>query len=257
LRPQVDADGLWLLAQRPALAQGFAPDCPLVLTPNAAEFGRLRNAAGVGPVGREGCGPARTKKPRVEETAKAAAAAEAEAEAEEEAEEVRSVAQALGGGAAGSVVVLTKGACDVGSDGVHVLRVAGEKGSPRRCGGVGDVLAGTTAVFLQWALRHAQAAAEAAAEEASVEASASEVSAALARSGDGGPYRDGSAPGEDTCDGSAPWEEGLPPALWAAWGAAVVAKRASEAAFALHQRSTTAPDVLAQVGPVAGRMLPN
>ena len=44
---------------------------------------------------------------------------------------------------------------------IRCLLIAGrdevtEKGSPRRCGGQGDITAGTIATFLAWAVRKAQ-----------------------------------------------------------------------------------------------------
>jgi ATP-dependent NAD(P)H-hydrate dehydratase len=61
--------------------------------------------------------------------------------------QVRAVSRALGG-----VTVVLKGVEDIISSGedVYILR---EPGSPRRCGGQGDILSGSLAVALTWALK--------------------------------------------------------------------------------------------------------
>ncbi|CAK9139232.1 unnamed protein product [Ilex paraguariensis] len=50
----------------------------------------------------------------------------------------------------GGVTILRKGKSDLISDGESVKSVS-IYGSPRRCGGQGDVLSGSVAVFLYWA----------------------------------------------------------------------------------------------------------
>uniref|UniRef100_A0A673UKE9 ATP-dependent (S)-NAD(P)H-hydrate dehydratase n=1 Tax=Suricata suricatta TaxID=37032 RepID=A0A673UKE9_SURSU len=110
----IDADGLWLLAQHPALVHGYRR---AVLTPNHVEFHRLSEAVLRGPV-----------------------------DGTDRREAVRRLSQALG-----NVTVVQKGEQDVLSDGQHVLECAHE-GSGRRCGGQGDLLAGALGVLVHWAL---------------------------------------------------------------------------------------------------------
>lgn len=38
----IDADGLWLVAERPEVVRDFPDGCPVVLTPNLIEFARLQ-----------------------------------------------------------------------------------------------------------------------------------------------------------------------------------------------------------------------
>lgn len=63
---------------------------------------------------------------------------------------VAAVSKELGG-----VTILSKGMIDRISDGVHEVE-GKEPGSPRRCGGQGDVLAGTAGTFLAWATKAKQ-----------------------------------------------------------------------------------------------------
>ncbi|XP_004409653.1 PREDICTED: ATP-dependent (S)-NAD(P)H-hydrate dehydratase [Odobenus rosmarus divergens] len=109
----IDADGLWLIAQHPALIQGYRK---AVLTPNHVEFNRLSEAV----LREPGNGSDR--------------------------EAVRRLSQALG-----NVTVVRKGERDVLSDGEQVLECA-QEGSSRRCGGQGDLLSGALGVLVHWAL---------------------------------------------------------------------------------------------------------
>uniref|UniRef100_A0A8C3W5C5 ATP-dependent (S)-NAD(P)H-hydrate dehydratase n=1 Tax=Catagonus wagneri TaxID=51154 RepID=A0A8C3W5C5_9CETA len=111
----IDADGLWLVAQQPALVQGYPK---AVLTPNHVEFSRLSEAVlGEPPDGRDRRGA------------------------------VLRLSQALG-----NVTVVQKGERDVIADGVQVLECS-QEGSSRRCGGQGDLLSGSLGVLAHWALR--------------------------------------------------------------------------------------------------------
>ncbi|XP_053419503.1 ATP-dependent (S)-NAD(P)H-hydrate dehydratase isoform X2 [Nycticebus coucang] len=110
----VDADGLWLVAQQPALVQGYQK---AVLTPNHVEFGRLYDAVLGGPV-----------------------------DSADNHSPVLRLSQALG-----NVTVVQKGEQDVISDGQQVL-VCSQEGSGRRCGGQGDLLSGSLGVLVHWAL---------------------------------------------------------------------------------------------------------
>ncbi|XP_042110997.1 ATP-dependent (S)-NAD(P)H-hydrate dehydratase isoform X5 [Ovis aries] len=111
----IDADGLWLIAQQPALIQGYRK---AVLTPNHVEFGRLSEAVLGAPL-----------------------------EGGDRHGAVLRLSQALG-----NVTVVQKGEQDVISDGEQVL-VCSQEGSGRRCGGQGDLLSGSLGVLAHWALR--------------------------------------------------------------------------------------------------------
>jgi len=116
----VDADALWQVNQNPALVQGYPK---AVLTPNAMEFSRLVKAV----LHRE-VAPSGNPDPSL----------------------VAEVATKLG-----HVTILHKGLRDVISDGRDTVE-CGAAGSPRRCGGQGDLLAGSLATFLHWALNMSQ-----------------------------------------------------------------------------------------------------
>ncbi|XP_014447531.1 ATP-dependent (S)-NAD(P)H-hydrate dehydratase [Tupaia chinensis] len=110
----IDADGLWLVAQQPALVQGYQK---AVLTPNHMEFSRLYEAVLSSPV-----------------------------DSSDRHGSVLRLSRALG-----NVTVVQKGEQDVMSDGQEVL-VCSQKGSSRRCGGQGDLLSGSLGVLAHWAL---------------------------------------------------------------------------------------------------------
>ena len=111
----LDADALWQVNQNPGLVQNYPR---AVLTPNAMEFCRLVKAVLHRDVPASG-----TVDPAL----------------------VGELATALG-----HVTVLHKGSRDVISDGRETVE-CGAAGSPRRCGGQGDLLAGALATFLHWA----------------------------------------------------------------------------------------------------------
>ncbi|GFR74070.1 ATP-dependent (S)-NAD(P)H-hydrate dehydratase [Elysia marginata] len=109
----IDADGLFLVTQNPAIIKGYTN---AVLTPNAAEFGRLYK--------------------KVFNT---------DPNSEEPVDSVKQLCRELG-----SVTIVHKGAHDIISDGDKVLMYF-NPGSPRRCGGQGDLLSGTMGLFAAWA----------------------------------------------------------------------------------------------------------
>ncbi|KAL4691205.1 hypothetical protein H8959_014166 [Pygathrix nigripes] len=110
----IDADGLWLVAQQPALIQGYQK---AVLTPNHMEFSRLYDAVLRGPV-----------------------------DSDDRHGSVLRLSRALG-----NVTVVQKGERDILSNGQQVL-VCSQEGSSRRCGGQGDLLSGSLGVLVHWAL---------------------------------------------------------------------------------------------------------
>ncbi|KAG7188949.1 hypothetical protein KM043_008548 [Ampulex compressa] len=116
----IDADGLFLVSQKPDIIREYPG---LILTPNAMEFSRLAKA-----VLEKSSPPVPMPKGT----------------------DVKHLAEALGK----NVVVLHKGAKDVIADGHKGTETVscGLAGSGRRCGGQGDLLAGSLAVFWWWAI---------------------------------------------------------------------------------------------------------
>jgi len=109
----VDADGLWLVQNRPEVVYGYVS---AVLTPNVMEFKRLCDKMGVDPDKVEG--------------GRDQVCAE--------------LARRLGG-----VTVVQKGRQDVISNGKETMICAIE-GGLKRCGGQGDVLTGCLGTLLAW-----------------------------------------------------------------------------------------------------------
>lgn len=109
----IDGDGLFLVTNTLDLVSGY----PLaVLTPNVNEYKRLVQRV-----------------------------LNCEVDDQEASAQLLSLVKGIGG-----VTVLRKGKSDLISDGDAVCSVS-TFGSPRRCGGQGDILSGSVAVFLSWA----------------------------------------------------------------------------------------------------------
>ncbi|KAJ3167177.1 hypothetical protein HDU88_002514 [Geranomyces variabilis] len=171
----IDADGLFLIQSNPDLIKGY----PLaILTPNVNEFKRLCEALKV----------------PFEDKDKDTAA--------------QNLSKALG-----NVTILQKGGKDIISNGHEVIECSAE-GSPRRCGGQGDLLSGACATFLAWGKNY------------------------QAKAWD--------HPADPVLDKE--FETRLP--LVAAWAACLLARSCSKAAFAKHRRAMTTSDLIEQIGPV-------
>ncbi|KAJ3160188.1 hypothetical protein HDU86_001024 [Geranomyces michiganensis] len=171
----IDADGLFLIQSNPDLIKGY----PLaILTPNVNEFKRLCEALKV---------PCEDKD---KDTA------------------AQNLSKALG-----NVTILQKGGKDIISNGKEVIECSAE-GSPRRCGGQGDLLSGACAAFLAWGKNY------------------------QAKAWD--------HPADAVLDKE--FETRLP--LVAAWGACLLARNCSKAAFTTHRRAMTTSDLIEQIGPV-------
>eukprot|EP00850_Spirogloea_muscicola_P016578 SM000135S27022 [mRNA] locus=s135:244987:246514:- [translate_table: standard] len=123
----LDGDGLSLATSHPELVRGYEL---AVLTPNVNEYRRLVSGAAGGDEGAGKGAPV----------------------PDEEPDALRRLAESLGG-----VTIVQKGPRDLVSDGRDVLSCAVE-GSPRRCGGQGDVLTGCIATFLAWSTKRGGAA---------------------------------------------------------------------------------------------------
>ncbi|CAN0886893.1 ATP-dependent (S)-NAD(P)H-hydrate dehydratase [Linum grandiflorum] len=109
----VDGDGLFLITNNVDLVRGY----PLaVLTPNVNEYKRL-----------------------VQKVLRC------EVDDADAHDQLLSLAKQIGG-----VTILRKGRSDLVSDG-EIVKSVSIYGSPRRCGGQGDILSGSVAVFLSWA----------------------------------------------------------------------------------------------------------
>ncbi|KAM5558656.1 hypothetical protein ABKV19_020376 [Rosa sericea] len=109
----IDGDGLFLITNWLDLVSGYHL---AVLTPNVNEYKRLVQKV-----------------------------LSCEVNDEDAREQLLSLAKRIGG-----VTILRKGKADLISDGETVESVS-IYGSPRRCGGQGDILSGSVAVFLTWA----------------------------------------------------------------------------------------------------------
>ncbi|XP_029652790.1 ATP-dependent (S)-NAD(P)H-hydrate dehydratase-like [Octopus sinensis] len=108
----IDADGVYLLSQDPDVIRNYTP---AILTPNVVEFSGLYQKV----IGR---------KPEVDHPVN----------------NVKTLAEELG-----NVTIVLKGAYDIVSDGKEVL-ICNTEGSPRRCGGQGDLLSGSMGTFNHW-----------------------------------------------------------------------------------------------------------
>ncbi|KAH9320973.1 hypothetical protein KI387_015612, partial [Taxus chinensis] len=120
----IDGDGLFLVTNNPELVEGYSL---AILTPNVNEHKRL-----VQKVMEQGQSPLGDKNVMNDKDAP---------------QQLQMLATRMGG-----VTILQKGKLDLISDGNTVYGV-GIFGSPRRCGGQGDILSGSVAVFSSWA-RH-------------------------------------------------------------------------------------------------------
>ncbi|KAH0459981.1 hypothetical protein IEQ34_010644 [Dendrobium chrysotoxum] len=112
----IDGDGLFLVTNNLDLVKG---NSLAILTPNVNEYKRL-----------------------VEKVL------QCQVNDEDAYEQLSSLARSIGG-----VTILRKGKTDLISDGLTVNEVS-IFGSPRRCGGQGDILSGSVAVFSSWARHH-------------------------------------------------------------------------------------------------------
>ncbi|XP_013791909.2 ATP-dependent (S)-NAD(P)H-hydrate dehydratase-like [Limulus polyphemus] len=109
-----DADSLFYINSHPELVEGYKK---AVLTPNVVEFSRLYKAVIGADLG----------------------------VLEDLNMPVQALSQKLG-----NVTIVCKGIDDIISDG-DILTMCKEKGSPRRCGGQGDLLSGSLGTMLHWA----------------------------------------------------------------------------------------------------------
>lgn len=109
----IDADGLWLINQKPDVIRGYRN---VILTPNVMEAKRLWKAMNF---------PEDTWEPKCENVDK--------------------LSQSLG-----NVGIIVKGSKDIISDGTNHLESGAEFGL-KRCGGQGDIMSGALGTFFYWA----------------------------------------------------------------------------------------------------------
>eukprot|EP01112_Ceratiomyxa_fruticulosa_P022085 TRINITY_DN799_c0_g1_i2.p1 TRINITY_DN799_c0_g1~~TRINITY_DN799_c0_g1_i2.p1 ORF type:complete len:330 (+),score=68.04 TRINITY_DN799_c0_g1_i2:1263-2252(+) len=114
----IDGDGINLVCENPDLIKGYKLG---VLTPNVVEFKRLREAF------------LKTKEDMSNDPI-------------EQEREIQTLAQEIG-----NVTIVMKSSSDIIANGIVIPVKCNTKGSPRRHGGQGDVLAGTLGTFLGWA----------------------------------------------------------------------------------------------------------
>lgn len=213
----IDADGLRVLMEDQGLIGGPGR---AVLTPNKAELGRFSAQI------------ARSRGDPPPETTMAQA---------------RYVTAQLDG-----PVVVAKGEVDiVALDVAEVGRrissfrrhlVCDEPGSPRRCGGQGDVLAGSIATFLAWATRSKEAE-RAIARRIDVEGDHVEGDL-IAAAGEGPGYQTHPSLGPSAVS------------VVAAYAGCLVTRVAARAAFERKRRSMLATDVIEELGETMQRLFP-
>lgn len=210
----LDADGLWLVAQDVSVVRGYAN---AVLTPNVVEFARLADAV-----------------TRDDASVKLGVAGGVE--------QVRALAAALG-----NVTILQKGATDMISDGRMVVE-CDEAGSPRRCGGQGDVVSGLAGLFLSWAASKDR-------RDAVLARTAGRTATGARGAGSGGGEPDeGAAAAAAVAEpaalssaesGSGGGDEAPSATVNAALGASLLTRHAARVSFAAHGRGMTTPDLMA------------
>ena len=130
----IDADALNIVINHPTIVQGVKK---MVLTPNKAEFARLLKAMGTDPVHSKE-DPVHSKEDPVQSERDPVQLEDGDLQ------DVRNCAKSLDGPA-----LFVKGRRDVITDG-NVIVCCEEENSARRCGGQGDILAGSIASFSCW-----------------------------------------------------------------------------------------------------------
>jgi ATP-dependent NAD(P)H-hydrate dehydratase len=187
----IDADGLFLITQKLSIIKGYNK---CILTPNAAEFERLLASV-------------------ISDISDTDSKILSDLQSEDLERKVLGVSKYLG------VTVIRKGEYDIISNGKDAFIIE-EQGSPRRCGGQGDILAGNLGVAISWAYK-----------ESSLLPSNEEINVSL-----------NSNNSNNTCDFS------IEPHIWTSILALAVTKKASNLAFNKFKRSMTSPDVLQHLG---------
>jgi len=219
----VDADGLWILTQKPQLIRGYAN---AIITPNPMEFSRLFKAAfpdqDPGPLSVD---VNKEWKDRIEQQGQSGWI-DAQSEA---VKKTAQLAKSFGG-----VTILRKGQIDIITNG-EVALYCGETGQPRRCGGQGDMLAGLTGLFFAWGenIRHEK--------EKSKQDTTDESKHQTKKK------KTETTPVEDLKGESEKKEKDIPIPLIAAWSGCFLIRQISRTAFQKHLRATTTTDMLGEL----------
>lgn len=189
----IDADGLYLITEKPEIINNYE-NC--ILTPNVAEFERLyEKVTGI-----------KSEEQKKEKDKKQLA---------------QKLAEAL------RVNILMKGHLDtIASPNISNPLQCGIDGSPRRCGGQGDLLAGVLVVSYYWAVKNRE----------KIEYHS--------------PSRDQSP---NNPDQGSPFSK-LTPAQVAAYAASTVVRTACQTVFNKLGRSMISADVLREIGPVFAKL---
>jgi ATP-dependent NAD(P)H-hydrate dehydratase len=128
----IDADGMWLVTHQPEIIKGYEH---VVLTPNAMEYRTLRDSV----LGTRS----------VSERSGSFSSLQRTISKEDELieDDLMSLCQHLG-----NITILRKGEADFVCNGRHVIKIDSD-GSPKRCGGQGDILSGVIATLVAWSTR--------------------------------------------------------------------------------------------------------
>ena len=255
----IDGDALFAVAQEPGLLTRTRH--PLaVLTPNRAEFSRLWEATGGGPlVG----GPPSALLDCLQAGELSARLGGVTILRKGATDCIAVRRPGVGGEEAGSSAPLASAPSSlVGEGGDYTVDPVGVAanvsggGSPRRCGGQGDVLAGAVGTFLAWA-RRAGMLPLPPSPRGSASADISRDGTIVSRrpggeeGGDGGGVETPRVPpAESDGRGDTPPASSTADTLAAcAVGGSLVTRHAAALAFAVHRRATTTPDIIGMLGP--------
>jgi ATP-dependent NAD(P)H-hydrate dehydratase len=189
----IDADGLYLITEKPDIINNYG-NC--ILTPNVAEFERLyEKVTGV------------------------------KSEEQKKEKDKKQLAQKLADTL--HVNILMKGHVDTiaSPDNPNPVQ-CGIDGSPRRCGGQGDLLAGTLVTAFHWAIRNR--------DKIEYQTSNSDKS-------------------PKNADQLSPFSK-LTPAQVAAYAASTVVRTACQTVFNTRGRSMISADILKEIGPIFAKL---
>lgn len=188
----IDGDALYLLTQNPSIIRDYTR---AILTPNIAELGRLLEAV-------FGSNYKQDKKHLSSE------------------ELLRELSAKLG-----NVTIIQKGEEDIIVNALvsQTLRCSIKYGSPRRCGGQGDVLAGVVGLFSHWALMAAH---------------------------------DGNIPQWSSETSSSQQENEIRNLMLGAYASCLLLKKSAKSSFKTHRRGSTTPNIIDELPKTFQNMFP-
>eukprot|EP00941_MAST-03F_sp_MAST-3F-sp1_P003457 g3457.t1 len=226
----VDADGLYLLSQRPSLIRGYSK---AILTPNVVELKRLWIALFGEKTLFPGDGPSLESKGAVASVHGKMVHPEKDSSSKHLSAAFQ-IARELG-----NLTVLQKGPEDIISNGL-VEVVCSAVGSPRRCGGQGDVLAGCAATFQAWSMmekKHFE----------SERSNSSKPFSTVVK-------KETSSENENKKNAADNDEARM---VVAAWGGALVVRRSAYLAYCKSKRSMTTPNIINSIGEAFQQIFPS